>query len=181
VGEARVSIDVGEEGYEIRGKAESTGLLGLFGKWKSFFNLRGIFSFGRPVASAYEVTEETGGKKKEIAYEGDKVHVRKNGKDRSPMALPADLDLYSLLFLSEECGDERVVHDGKDVWHLKTRVEKTISEHSHYCEFDLRDEDNQHSVAAVWIEQIGDLKVPVKVNLEGAMRGTFRLKDHALD
>ena len=181
VGEARVSIDIGERGYEIRGKAKSTGLVGLFNKWKSFFSLRGIFSFGKPVARAYEVTEKTGSKKKQIVYQGDQVHVTKNGEPRRPMPLPADTDFYSLLFLSDGCGEDRVVHDGKDVWRVSTRHNQPLGDDRHYCEFELTDEDNERSYAAVWIERIGELKVPVQIDLDGAMRGTFKLTDHALD
>ena len=181
VGEARVSIALGEGGYEIRGKAESTGLMGLFNKWKSFFSLRGIFSLGKPVARAYEVTEKTGSKKKQIVYQGDQVHVTKNGQARKPMPLPADTDFYSLLFLSDDCGDERVVHDGKDIWHVSTRHDEPLGDDRHYCEFELTDEDNERSYAAVWIQRIGELKVPVQIDLDGAIRGTFKLTDHALD
>jgi hypothetical protein len=181
VGEAQVTIDVGEQGYAIEGKAESTGLLGLFSKWKSFFSTRGFFFFGKPVASAYEVKEQSGSKEKEISYSGDKVYVTKNGKSRNPMPLPAATDFWSLLFLSKDCGDESVVHDGKDVWRVKTLSSKSLEDGRRYCEFDLRDEDNERSSAAVWTQQIGDLTVPVEVHLEGAIRGTFKLTDHALD
>jgi len=181
VGEARVSIDVGDGGYAIEGKAESTGLLGLFSKWKSFFKTTGSFFFGKPVASAYEVTEQSGSKEKEIVYSGDKVYVFKNGKARDPMPLPADTDFWSLLFLSKDCGDQHVVHDGKDLWRITTVRSESLDDGRRYCEFDLRDEDNEKSSASVWTEEIGKLTVPVEIHLDGAIRGTFKLTDHALD
>jgi hypothetical protein len=182
VGEAQVSIDLGESGYQISGKAQSTGLLSLFSKWRSLFDIRGLFGFGgEPVASAYQVTEESGGKNKHIVYAGDQVHVTKNGKARNPRPLPAGTDFWSLLFLSEDCGDARLVHDGKDIWEVTPQHSEELLDGRRYCEFELVDEDQERSTAAVWIEEIGALKVPVQVKLDGAMRGTFRLIDHALD
>jgi hypothetical protein len=181
VGEAQVKIDVAETGYQIKGRAQSTGLMGLFSKWKSLFTTSGFFSFGKPVASAYQVTEEAGGKNKHIVYAGEKVYVTKNGKSRAPMPLPADTDFWSLLFLSEDCGEERVVHDGKDLWQVKPRVIENLPEGGQYCEFEVVDEDLERSVASVWLQQIGGLTVPVQVELQGAMHGTFKLTDHVLD
>jgi len=181
VGEAQVSIDVAETGYRIKGKAQSTGLMGLFSKWKSLFTTSGFFSFGKPVASSYQVTEEAGGKNKHIEYAGDKVVVTKNGKRRNPMPLPAGTDFWSLLFLSEDCGEERLVHDGKDLWQVKPRVSEKLPQGGQYCEFEVVDEDAERSFASVWLQQIGGLTVPVQVELNGAMRGTFKLTDHAVD
>jgi len=181
VGEARVSIDVADSGYSIKGKAESTGLLGFFSKWRSLFSTRGFFSFGKPVAASYQVTEESGGKNKQIVYTGEEVHVTKNGKRRNPIPLPAETDFWSLLFLSKDCGEERTVHDGKDLWQVKPQHVETLPAGGQYCEFELIDEDSEHSFAAVWLEQIGDLTVPVQIKLEGAISGTFRLTDHAFD
>lgn len=181
VGEATVSIDLGDSGYEITGEAQSTGLMSFFSKWRSLFSIRGLFGFGgKPVASEYQVTEESSGKNRHIVYAGEQVHVTKNGKLRSPMPLPAGTDFWSLLFLSDDCGEARTVHDGKDLWQVTPRHSEIAEDGTRYCEFDLIDEDQERSTAAVWLEEIGDLKVPVQLELEGAMRGTFKLTDHAL-
>jgi hypothetical protein len=181
VGRAKVEIAVVDTGYEIKGKAESTGIFGFFGKWKSLFTLRGIFSAGKPVTREYEVTEGSGNRKKQISYAGDQVQVRKNGKLRKPMPLPAELDLWSLLFLSEDCGSANRVHNGKDLWLVETVRNELLEGGGRYCEFNLEDEDNEHSVASVWLRQIGDLLVPVRIQFAGELRGTFKLKGHVLD
>ena len=182
VGEAQVTIDLQDSGYQISGKAQSTGLLGLFSKWRSLFNIRGLFAFGgKPVASEYQFSEESGGKNKQIVYQGDQVHVTKNGKARNPRPLPAGTDFWSLLFLSESCESARLVHDGKDLWEVTPRHSEKLADGRSYCEFELVDEDEERSVASVWLKTIGELKVPVQVELQGAMRGTFKLTDHALD
>lgn len=182
VGEAQVSIDLQESGYQISGKAQSTGLLGLFSKWRSLFNIRGLFAFGgKPVASEYQLTEQSSGKNKHIVYHGDQVHVTKNGEARHPRPLPAGTDFWSLLFLSDNCDDARLVHDGKDLWEVTPKHSERLADGRSYCEFDLVDEDQERSTAAVWLKDIGDLTVPVQVELHGAIRGTFKLTDHALD
>lgn len=182
VGEAQVSIDLKDSGYRISGEAQSTGLLGLFSKWRSLFNIRGLFEFGgKPIASEYQVTAQSGRKNKHIVYQGDQVHVTRNGKARNPRPLPAGTDFWSLLFLSENCDDARLVHDGKDLWEVTPKHSERLADGRRYCEFDLIDEDQERSTAAVWLKNIGELTVPVQVELQGAMRGTFKLTDHALD
>ncbi len=180
VGEAKVEIALQESGYEINGRVESAGLLGLFSRFKSLFSLRGIFSSGKPVVREYQVTEKSGNRKKHITYEGDQVHVTRNGEVRSPRPLPAETDLWSFMFLSEDCNVQPVIHDGKDVWQVEARHTERLGDGGHYCEFDLADEDNDRSVASVWLREIGDLMVPVQVRFQGDLQGTFKLTDHTL-
>jgi hypothetical protein len=182
VGEAQVSIDLRESGYQISGEAQSTGLMGLFSKWSSLFNIRGLFAFGgKPVASEYQVSEQSGGKNKQIVYQGDQVHVSKNGKARHPRPLPAGTDFWSLLFLSDNCDDASLVHDGKDLWEVTPKHSERLADGRSYCEFELVDEDQERSTVAIWLKDIGELKVPVQLEFQGAMRGTFKLTDHELD
>jgi len=183
VGVATIHIERRSDNYEIRGEARSVGWLRRITHWRSFFRSAGFFANGKPVVSNYQVTENSVGKNKQIVYANGQVLFTRNGDLRSPFRPPTDRDLLSALFLSNGCGQTRELHDGKDLWrlHIKRAQAVQSDEAAMYCEFDVVDENDERSVASVWLTRVDDLVVLERLELQGALKGTLQLTDQSLD
>lgn len=175
VGGAVVTIERSAESYTIQGKAWSTGFLRLITKWRSYFSASGNLDHGRPVAQEYGFIEKARNKIKEIFMRDGEIHYTKNGRERRPQVDPTHTDLLSALFMPNGCGTQSSVHNGKDYFRLTLTAEHSDA-NGMRCEYLVIDEDDELTRATIWLGIVDGLLVPTRMDFEGAMQGSLRLK-----
>ena len=114
-----------------------------------------------------------------MLFSDGQLTYTKNGQPR-PAEVPNSLDMLSALFVARDCaaaGSE--IHNGKDRFSLKLLAQQSLPESdsgaTERCSFELRDEHQEQIDAIVWLGQIAGLTVPVRVDLSGALEGTWKL------
>ena len=175
VGGAAVTIERNADSYTIEGKAWSTGFLRLVTKWRSFFSASGNLDHGQPVAEEYGFIEKTRNKIKEIFMRDGEVRYTRNGRARLTQAAPTHTDLLSALFMPNGCATQSSVHNGKDFFQL-TLTDEHSDANGIRCEYRVIDENDELTHAIVWLGEVNGLLVPTRMDLEGAMEGSLRLK-----
>ena len=106
--------------------------------------------------------------------EGEARYV-KNGEERVPHVDPSHPDLLSALFMPNGCSAHTSVHNGKDYFQLTlTAAEQEAN--GMRCTYDVVNEHDELTHATIWLGQIDGLLVPTRMDLEGALEGSLRLK-----
>ncbi len=179
VGQAEITIERADDAYLIRGRAWAEGMFKWLTKWRSLFTANGRLVDGAPVAEGYSLTERARNKVKELSLQDGKVTYVKNGERRTPAAPTSKMDLLSALFLPNGCDTSPDIHNGKDQFSLTlTQVAPATSVPGATlrCEFDVRDQDQQHIKAVVWLGERDGFTVPIQLDLAGALEGTLKLR-----
>jgi hypothetical protein len=176
VGGAAVTIEKNaDDSYAIEGKAWTTGFLKFVTKWRSAFSASGSLEDGVPVAQEYGFIEKARNKIKQIFLREGEVHYVKNGEQRTPGVDPAHTDLLSALFMPEGCSPYSAVHNGNDYFRLTLTAEIADAGNMR-CEYQVLDKDDESTQATIWLGEVNGLLVPTRMDLEGALEGTLRLK-----
>ena len=175
IGEAKVTVEVGTDSYLIQGRAHAVGFMDFITQWRTLFTATGSVGEGQPVVHEYSLIERARNKIKEIFLSDGTVTYTKNGRTRPPRTANG-LDLLTALFVAQDCAIDQV-HNGKDSYRLTLRDKVTVDDGaaSLKCSFDVVDEDDEHMTAEVWLGTVGDLVVPLRVDLQGALEGSLRV------
>lgn len=181
IGEAQITVERHDDRYEITGEARAVGVMDFLTQWHSLFSAAGTVDGGQPVVQEFSLIERARNKIKEIFMADGKVTYTKNGQLRAPRDPGTGLDLLSALFVSQDCGIN-AVHNGKDSYrlHLRKRTElpaELIADRKAtvQCSFDVTDEDDEEIRAEVWLGPIGELFVPLRLDIQGALQGSVRV------
>jgi hypothetical protein len=181
IGEAQITVERHADRYEISGEARAVGVMEFLTQWHSLFSAEGTVDEGRPVVEEFSLIERARNKIKEVFMADGKVTYTKNGQLRAPRDPGAGLDLLSALFVSQDCAID-AVHNGKDSYRLRLR--KRIEAPREFsvdrratvrCSFDVTDEDDEEIRAEVWLGPIGELFVPLRLDIQGALQGSVRV------
>jgi hypothetical protein len=175
VGGAEVTIERTADSYTIQGRAWSTGFLRMLTKWRSYFNASGNLDHGQPIAEEYGFIEKARNKIKEIFLRDGEVRYTKNGRERLAQVDPMHTDLLTALFMPNGCATQSAVHNGKDYFRLTLTAEQSDA-NGMRCEYRVINEDDELTYATIWLGKVDGLLVPTRMDLEGAMEGTLRLK-----
>jgi hypothetical protein len=184
VGGAEVKIETDASRYSISGEAWTVGIAHFMTKWRSLFSSTGRLADSGPINDGFRFIEKARNKVKDVLFSDGQMTYTKNGEPR-PAEVPHSLDLLSALFVARDCaaaGSE--IHNGKDRFSLKLlarqSLPKSASGATERCSFELRDEDQERIDATVWLGQIAGLTVPVRVDLSGALEGSWKLHPTSL-
>jgi hypothetical protein len=184
VGGAEVKIETDATRYSITGEAWSVGFAHFMTKWRSMFSSTGQLADSGPINDGFRFIEKARNKVKDVLFSDGQMTYTNNGQPR-PVEVPHSLDLLSALFVARDCaaaGSE--IHNGKDRFSLKLlarqSLPKSASGATERCTFELRDEDHERIDATVWLGEIAGLTVPVRVDLSGALEGTWKLHPTSL-
>lgn len=181
VGGAEVTIEKDTASYAISGTAWTIGLLNFITQWQSIFSAAGRIEDTGPVADSYSLIEHARDKVKELFLADGHLTYVKNGRTRTPQA-PSSLDLLSALFVNQGCAAAGPqVHNGKDLFAVKLTHQETLAAARHNgaterCDFEISDSDNERIDATIWLGQVNGLTVPLRLDLAGAVEGTFKLR-----
>ena len=181
VGGAEVKIETDAARYSISGQAWTVGVANFMTHWQSIFSSTGRLEDSGPINDGFRFVERARNKVKELLFSDGQLTYIKNGELRPAPAVPNSLDLLSALFVARDCaaaGSE--IHNGKDRYSLKLLARQSLpvsdSGATERCTFELRDEDQERIDATVWLGQIAGLIVPVRLDLRGALEGTWKLQ-----
>jgi hypothetical protein len=175
VGEAEVRIERDRGSYAISGNAWSIGVLNFLTRWQTIFSAAGRLDESGPVTDRYSLIERARNKVKEFLLADGHLTYVKNGETRNKEA-PTSVDWLSALFLNPDCasaGSE--VHNGKDRFELKL-LQASTEGPVERCVFELRDDDDEWINATVLLGEVDGLTVPLRLDLIGALEGTFKLR-----
>ncbi|MEZ5560567.1 MAG: DUF3108 domain-containing protein [Pseudomonadales bacterium] len=170
----------GEE-FEIQGEARAVGIANALTKWRSLFVAAGRFILGQPVAEKYEVVQKKRNREKRIELRDGVVSYERDGEDRGPRPKLDGMYLLSALFLSRDCDSPgQTIHDGKDPFQLHLVGTRAFDQPTPdgvvlQCEFEVVDEDNESAHAVVKLIEREGLKVPLEMELSGAVEGKLQL------
>ena len=181
VGGAEVKIDKGVANYAISGSAWTIGVLNFMTRWQSIFSAAGRIDDNGPITDTYSLIERARDKVKELFLADGHLTYVKNGRTRTPQA-PSSVDLLSALFVTPSCaaaGSE--VHNGKDLYAVKLTQQEMLTATAQdgateRCVFEVRDSDNEHINATIWLGRVNGLTVPLRLDLAGALEGTLKLR-----
>jgi Protein of unknown function (DUF3108) len=180
IGEAQITVQRSADRYQISGEARAVGVMELVTQWRSLFTAAGHVDSGHPVVQEFSLIERARNKIKEIFLSDGKVTYKKNGRTRAPRNPSDGLDLLSALFVDQDC-DIGTVHNGKDSYRLRlrqrTELEVTAREGKPTvrCSFDVTDEDDEEIRAEVWLGPVGEMLVPLRLDIRGALEGSVRV------
>jgi hypothetical protein len=180
VGEAQITVERQADRYAISGEARAVGFMDFLTQWHSLFSASGTVDDGHPIVREFSLIERARNKIKEIFLANGKITYTKNGRTREPRLPENGLDLLSALFVNQDCGIDSV-HNGKDSYrlHLRKRTETPASISGHkptvVCSFDVTDVDDEEIRAEVWLGPIGELFVPLRLDIQGALEGSVRV------
>jgi len=127
------------------------------------------------------VVQKKRNKEKRVALRDGVVNFARNGENRGPRDRIDGTYLLSALFLSHDCetpGD--TVHDGKDPFQLRLISARSFDQPTVdgvvlQCEFEVFDEENERARAIVRLIEREGLKVPLEMELTGAVEGKLQL------
>ncbi len=174
-GYMEVTVTVEENDYQIKGRMWSTGLAKLLSRWWSKFTTSGRLENGRPVIDEHELVEHSNQRDREVLVKDGILRELKNGRQKAPRKILADMDVLSALFFAEDCDAPAKLYNSKDSYRVVS-VAAELKQDTLRCEFDIRDEDNDHFHATVWLNRIDGMNVPVRVDLKGKKEGSIRLR-----
>ncbi len=184
VGGAEVRIETDAARYSITGEAWTVGIAHFMTQWRSIFSSTGRLADSGPINDGFRFIEKARNKVKDVLFSDGQMTYTRNGQPRR-VELPNSLDLLTALFVTRDCaaaGSE--IHNGKDRFSLKLLERQSLPESAsgatERCSFELRDEDQERIDATVWLGQIAGLTVPVRVDLSGALKGTWKLHSTSL-
>lgn len=171
VGEASITLSLGDGGYEISGEARSDGWLEGFSDWRNRFFARGGRRDAGPVLREFRYRETDGDERRDVVVRSGVLQVTKNGRERPQRTAPAGPDLISALFVEPRCRDEQAVHTGRHSYRLR-RLDTGPAA----CRYRVLDEDDETFRMDLVLGRYAGVIVPRRITVHAWLTGWVELE-----
>jgi len=178
-GSARLALDQDAHQYSVIGSAKSKGLMESFNPWRAQFEARGSAADGGPVLEQYHYVEKDDRKLREVTVSEGLLRVVKNGKLRAELDALPGLDILTALFVKPKCDATLDLHTGRHGYQLVS-TKASPGGAADICRYRARDDEGDSYQVTIEFAQIGELRVPRVIELNGFLSGRMKLESYKL-